>query len=540
MPKLGNIDLYHLPQEDRRLGWILRARAAEHGDRTYMRVGSESYTFAETYNKSRQIACGLRNLGIGSGDYLAMMLPNCAEFVLAWFGASLRNAGFIPINPSYRGFLFDAPLRETGSRGLVIHRDIFDALATIDPNVAARLEWVAVVGGTEGLEIPFGLKAFDFEDLLVSSNEDPEIKGTYRDIHSVMYTSGTTGPSKGVLLSNSQFFSSACVFLRSVSLTIDDVVFTPLPLFHGLASRLGVLPAMMVGAEIVIGSRFSGSKFWQQVTEAGATVGQTIFSIPPILKSQPPGAYDQAHRLRCMFNSHHDQEFEERFNVRLVEAYGMTETGLCIFSEYPERQQGSSGRIHEDFEVQLVDEFDNPVPPGDLGEIVLRPKKPFMVMQGYLHKPEATVEAWRNLWFHTGDIAKQDANGYFYFMDRMKDRIRRRGENVSSWDVENFVNDHPAISECVALPHPAPGGEDDIRLVVVLKDGAVLGAEELSEWLKSRMPRFMLPRYTEFTAELPRNPTSKVEKYALIKDGLAPDVWDREAVESVRLSGRNT
>lgn len=523
------IDISRLPQPERTLGWILRARAEVEGDRVYMRVGARTFSFRETERTARAIARGLADRDIGSGDYLAMMLPNCAEFVLTWYGAALRNCAIVPINPQYRGFLFDAPLRETKTRGLVVHRDLVESLATLDPAVAAKLEWVAVVGGAQGLDAPHGLELIDFDALVREGEDDPELPATYRDIHSVMYTSGTTGPSKGVLLSNSQFFSSACVFLRAVGLTREDILFTPLPLFHGLASRLGVLPALMVGAEIVIAERFSGSQFWRQATEANATVGHTIFSIPPVLKAQPPGEWDRRHRMRCMYNAHHDPEFEERFNLRLVEAYGMTETGLCIFTDYPDRREGSSGRVHEDFEAQLVDEYDNPVPDGANGEIVLRPRKPFMTMQGYLDKPADTVEAWRNLWFHTGDIARRDADGYFYFVDRKKERIRRRGENVSSWDVENFVNEHPAVAESVALPHPAPGGEDDIRVVAVLKEGASLDAQTLCAWLEARMPKFMLPRYVEFMTTLPRNPTSKVEKYKLVAQGLGPGAWDREA-----------
>lgn len=531
-PRIGDIDLYRLPLERRTLGWILRHRAEADGERTYMRVGDGAYSFAETERLSRELARGLAARGIGLGDFVAMMLPNSAAFVLAWYASVLRGAAMVPINPQYRGFILDAPLRETKARGIVIDRSLVPALETLDPEVAAQLEWVAVVGGVEGVEVPSGVRAFDFDELFVSGGDDPELPATYREVHSVMYTSGTTGPSKGVLLSNAQFFSSACVFLRAVALTHEDVLFTPLPLFHGLASRLGVLPAMMVGAQVVIGERFSGSRFFRQAAEANATVGHTIFSIPPVLKAQPPGPYDRGHRMRCMYNAHHDPEFEARFGVRLVEAYGMTETGLCVFTDYPERREGAAGRIHEDFEVRLVDAYDNPVPAGEAGEIVLRPRKPWITMQGYLDKPADTVAAWRNLWLHTGDIARCDEDGFFYFLDRVKDRIRRRGENVSSWDVENFVGAHPAVAECVALPHPAPGGEDDIRVVVALKSGESLAAAELAAWLEPRMPRFMQPRYIEFVDALPRNPTSKVEKYKLVQAGLGPSTWDREAAGS--------
>jgi crotonobetaine/carnitine-CoA ligase len=440
----------------------------------------------------------------------------------------------VPINPQYRDFMLAAPLQETRTRGIIIHRDLLPALETLDAGDRRKLEWIAVVGGTRDLDpFSFSEKIVDFADLLVEDGDDPVEPATYHDIHSVMYTSGTTGPSKGVLISNAQFFSSACVFLRSVGLTREDVLFTSLPLFHGLASRLGVLPAMMVGAHVVVGERFSASRFFQDAAECGATVGHTLFTIPPILKAQPPSRYDRGHRMTRMYNAHYDPEFEERFGVHLAEAYGLTETGLVMFTDYPERKPGSTGRIHEDFEVQLVDENDMPVPLGQPGEIVLRSKRPYLMMQGYLDKPADTVRAWRNLWFHTGDIAKQDEEGYFYFLDRVKERIRRRGENISSWDVEHFVTSHPGVAEAAAVAYPASAGEDEVRVVVVLKPGASLTASQLYAWLEERMPRFMLPRYIEFASKLPRSPTAKVEKYKLVTDGLGPGAWDRDAREAV-------
>ena len=523
-------DIYHLPFEERSLGPILRARAESEGDRPYLSVGDRTWSFREADAEARAIARGLAARGVGRADHVALLLPNCAEFVFGWYGACIRGAAMVPINPQYRGFMLDAPLRETGARGIVVHHSLVESLHSMAPEVFDQLEWIAVVGGTSGVELPPGnAELISYEALRLFDGPDPDIACDYRDIHSVMYTSGTTGPSKGVMIPNGQFFASACVFLRAVALSRDDVLFTPLPLFHGLASRLGVLPAMMVGAHVVVGERFSASRFWHQAAECGATVGHTIFTIPPILKAQPPSPQDRAHGIRCMYNAHHDPEFEERFGVRLVEAYGMTETGLIVYTDYPDRREGAAGRLHEDWEARIVDENDFPVPAGEVGEIVVRPRLPFIMMQGYLDKPEDTLRVCRNLWFHTGDMARVDADGYFFFVDRKKDRIRRRGENISSWDVENFVGAHPEVAECVALPHPAEAGEDDVRVVVVFKEGARTTASTLADWLETRMPAFMLPRYIEEMAELPRNPTSKVEKYKLVEQGLGPSTHDRES-----------
>src|SRR5690606_9712799 len=245
-------EMYELPLEKRTLGPILAERAESEGDRPYLTFQGKTWSFAGTYERVVALARGLAARGIGKGDYLAIMLPNCAEFVFAWYAACLRGAAMVPINPQYRGFLLDAPLRETKTRGIVIHRDLVEALGTVDPDIYAGVEWVAIVGGKEGVVLPRGRAALvDFDELIEETGPHPEVACDFRDIHSVMYTSGTTGPSKGVLLSNGHFFSSACVFLRAVALTRDDILFTPLPLFHGLASRLGVLPAMMVGAHVV-------------------------------------------------------------------------------------------------------------------------------------------------------------------------------------------------------------------------------------------------------------------------------------------------
>lgn len=529
-PTFDGVDIYKLPIERRTLAPFLAWRERHDGDRPYMTFGARTWTFGEAIGEVRNVARGLARLGIGHGDYLAMMLPNVPEFVLAWYAAVLRGAAFVPINPQYRGFLLDAPLRETRTKGIVIHAELFEALATLDPHVAKGLEWIAVVGPMQGLKPPLPhQRLIPFAELSVASGHDPVVEASYKDIHSVMYTSGTTGPSKGVLISNAQFFSSACVFLRSVAMTRDDVLFTPLPLFHGLASRLGVFPAMMVGAHVVVAERFSAARFFPDAAACGATIGHTIFPLPPVIKAQPPAATDRNHKMRVMYNAHSDPEFEARFGVELIEAFGLTETGLVMFTDYPERRANSTGRIHEDFEVALVDDNDMPVPIGQPGEIILRPKKPWIMMQGYLDKPADTIRAWRNLWFHTGDIARRDADGFFYFVDRVKERIRRRGENISSWDVENYVGAHPAILECAAVGYPAPGGDDDVRVLVVLKPGEALTAPELIDWLTPRMPKFMLPRYVEVVPTLPRNPTGKIEKYKLAADGLGPKAYDREA-----------
>ncbi|HSW18244.1 MAG TPA: AMP-binding protein, partial [Ramlibacter sp.] len=290
----------------------------------------------------------------------------------------------------------------------------------------------------------------------------------------------------------------------------------------------GVMPALLVGAHVVVAEKFSASRYWQEAAACGATVAQTLPPMTAMLKALPPGVHDRQHSVTRMYNSRADEEFEARFGVRLVEAYGMTEIGLPIYSGYPERRQGAAGKIHPDWEMAIVDDADQPVAPGTPGELVFRPRQPWLMMQGYVGRPDATLEALRNLWFHSGDIGRQDDDGWVFFIDRRKERIRRLGENISSFDVESLVCAHPDVRECAALAHPAALGEDDVRIVVVTAQESNLTAAALYDWMTGVMPRYMLPRYIEFTQALPRTATNKIEKLKLKEAGLSPEVWDRE------------
>lgn len=523
------MDMHNLPLEQRVLGPILAERARTEGDRPYMTVAGRTWSFRHTDQDARSLARGLAGLGVRKPERVAMLLPNSAEFVLSWYACCLLGAPFVPINPAYAGEMLDYILRDSGTRGLIVDRTLLPQLATVPATTLEALGWVAVAGGTAGLDLPAGPGRYlDLGELILTEGADPEVPCSFQDVQSVMYTSGTTGPSKGVILPNGHFFSSTCTFLRALGLNRDDVLFTPLPLFHGLASRLGVLPALMVGAHVMIAEKFSATQFWRQVTECGATVGHTIFTIPPILKAQPPSEWDRAHSLRAMYNANADESFEERFNVRLVEAYGLTETGLTIYTHWPDRREGSCGRAHEDWDIRLLDEQGLEVEPGGTGELVGRPKLPSIMMDGYLNKPEETLRTVKDLWFRTGDYARQDEDGYFYFTGRKKERIRRRGENISGFEIERIVGMHADIAEVAAIPHPAEAGEDDVRCVIILRPGATLTPHALMDWLQPRMPYFMLPRYVEFTADMPRTPSHKVEKYKLVSAGLSADAWDRE------------
>lgn len=527
-------DIHRLPLERRVLGPILRARAEREGERVYMRFGERAWSFAATERSARNVARALKDAGLLKGERVGLFLPNLPEFILCWFGCNLVGGATVPINPSYTAHLLEYVLGDSDVRGLVTTPALLEVVATLPPERLVKLRFIILAGGESGVQVGASApRTLGFDAIAAGDGRglpDPEMALDFRDLHSIMYTSGTTGPSKGAMVPNGHYFSASCTFLRAVDLQRDDILFTPLPLFHGVASRLGALPAYMVGAEYVLAPRFSATQFWRQVTECRATVAHTIFTLPVMLKAQPPGEHDRAHRVRVMYNSGHDAEFESRFGVRLIEAYGLTEVGLSHYTPFAERRAGSCGKTHEDWESRLVDELGREVPVGEVGHMLLRPRLPSIMMDGYVNKPLETLRMFKDLWLQSGDYLRRDADGYHYFVSRARERIRRRGENISPSEIEAIVGSHPAVADCAALAHPAREGEDDVRVVVVCKPDQPLAAVTLMDWLQERTPHFMMPRYIEFhPTALPRNPAGKVEKYKLLDAGLAADAWDREA-----------
>ncbi len=528
-----DIDAIHeLPLQHRVLGPILRARADRDPERVYIRFGASHWTFKQTDDIVRDAARGFMGLGLSKGERVGLFMPNHPGFIFAWYATNLAGGVTVPINPSFTASLLQYILEDSDVRGLVTTAALLPVVAALSAERREQLRFVVLVDEVDSAVDACIPSVLAFAELIKSGKAlggPSEVPLDFTDVHSIMYTSGTTGPSKGAIVPNGHYFGSSCTFLRAVNLTRDDVLYTPLPLFHGLASRLGALPALMVGAEYVLAPHFSVTRFWQDVTECKASVAHTIFTLPAMLKGRPPGPYDKAHRLRAMYNGNYDQEFEVRFNVRVCEAYGLTEVGLTHYTRFAqERRPGSCGKTHEDWEARVVDSQGLEVQVNQIGEIVVRPRLPSIMMNGYVNKSDETVRVSRDLWFHTGDFGRCDSDGFFYFISRHKDRIRRRGENVSPMEVEAILCRHPDIADCAAIGFPAREGEDDIRVVLVAKTDQPPSPHAVMDWLAGRMPNFMMPRYIEFALSLPRNPVGKVEKYKLLDAGLAHDVWDRE------------
>lgn len=504
--------------------------------RTYLSFLDESWTYEAFLRESQALAHGLKAMGVKPQARVVILMANRSEFMVAYWALAFLNAVLVPVNTALHGEGLAYMFRDSGAAVALVDGELLPFLKLLTLPQTGQDIYLESVIALDTVTAPAawlpGMRTARYRDLVDANYDKPVLceAASFEDLHMVSYTSGTTGPSKGVMIPYAQSIQTSLTCIDAVGIREDDIVFAPLPLFHGMSRTMGTIPAMLLGAHAHIAPRFSGSTFWKTIGDVKATVAVTIFTIPPTLKNQPPSSLDRDHKLRVMFNAHHDAEFEERFNTKIVEAHGMTEVGLTVYSPYPERREGSAGRAAPDWDVQIVDEFDRPLPAGETGEMVLRPKKSFIMMKGYLNKAEQTTAAWRNLWFHTGDFMRADKDGFIYFAGRKKERIRRRGENISAFDIETCVEQHPDVVESAVVAHPAADGEDDVRLVVVLSASSTLSKQELATWLDALLPKFMLPRFIEFAGELPKTGSGKLEKYRIMENALDADCWDREAV----------
>ncbi|UTE73733.1 ATP-dependent acyl-CoA ligase [Rossellomorea marisflavi] len=513
------------------VGELLTERANEHPDKTFLKFYEEHYTYGEVDAISNKVANSLRSLGIIKGDKVAMLMDNSKEFVFSAFGILKCGAVEVPINTAHKKQLLHYQLNQSDAKFIIVGHEYMEEVAHVFEDLD-QMKRIILVGSTD--QYPH-LPITPFSELLEGSERPVEVLLDYTDIQSIMFTSGTTGPSKGVLVTHRHCLLIATDWLKVNAFTKEDSLYTPLPLFHTIAHQLGLISALVAGASISIVKKFSASRFWDDVKHFNATVGHVIFAMIPILLNQPPSKNDKNHQLRSVYigPSALSDRFEERFGVKVVEVYGASETAFLTSFEYGKFKAGSCGRANENYDLRLVDDRDNEVPVGQVGEFIVRSKEPYTLSQGYYNMPEETVQAFRNLWFHTGDLGYRDEEGYYYFVDRKKDAIRRRGENISSFEVESIVNSHPAVLESAAIAVPSELSEDEVKIVVVLKEGVQLSHEDFHQYCVENMAKFMVPRYIEFVNEMPKTATGKIQKVHLRqsgKEGLTQGTRDLDGV----------
>ena len=354
------------------------------------------------------------------------------------------------------------------------------------------------------------------------------------DALAILYTSGTTGPAKGVQCPHAQYVWWGLNSARILGLSGDDVLATSLPLFHINALNT-FAQALVAGCRVAYEARFSASGFWSAMAAAQASVVYLLGAMVPMLLAQPAGAAERAHRVRIGLGpgvpAPAARAFLERSGVPLIDGYGSTETNFVIAGALDAPRPGAMGWLQPGFQARVVDAEDVELPAGEAGELVLRADAPFAFASGYFGRPERTLEAWRNLWFHTGDRVVRDADGAFRFIDRIKDSIRRRGENISSWEVEQVLLGHPAVAEAAVYPVRSELAEDEVMAALLAHPGARLDPAELCRYCATRLPRFALPRFIDVVAELPRTENGKVQKYRLSQRGVTAGTWDRTRIQ---------
>jgi crotonobetaine/carnitine-CoA ligase len=525
-------------------GWVVGTVLARQGtalhDKPFVQFEDQPpYTFGAMDESANRIAHALASLGVQRGDRVLVMVPNSVEFLQAWFGITRLGAVFVPINTAYKGAFLEHVINNAAGRLMLIDRQYIPLLQAIETRLP-QLDTVVIVDtATAEATLPTfqRLHALAFHQLLQAPATSVHVPVSYRDIGAIMYTSGTTGPSKGVLMPHAHLYLFGHNKIAAIRLTPDDVYYCCMPLFHANALFMQVYSSLIVGCKVVLARSFSASRWLDDIRRSQATVTNTLGVMTEFIYRQPPRPEDRDHRLRVIVAvpvaPEWGEDFQKRFGTKLLEGYGMTEVNIPLYMPYDEglRSRSCGKMLDRWFDMTIVDpDTDEELPPRTVGEMVVRPREPWCFMAGYNGMPEKTVEAWRNFWFHTGDAGMYDEEGYFYFVDRIKDAIRRRGENISSYEVEQVLNNHEAVAESavVAVKSAIAGGEDEVKAYIVLKPRAQVAVEALLDYCQERMPYFAVPRYIEFVSELPKTPTGKVQKHRLREAGITAHTWDRD------------
>lgn len=501
-------------------------------DRTSLDCLGVTASYAALEADSNRLANGLAALGIGKGDTVSMLLDNSYDGIALFHAIAKLGAVAAPVNTGLRGDFLRHQLADTGASVLIAeaeHVTLLQAIAGELPRVPTL-----VVRG-EALETaPF--PALTLDDLRHPNAIRPKVEVAPGDLAMLIYTSGTTGPSKGCMISHNYLCNMGKLVAWAFELGEDDVLWTPLPMFHANALNNVLVAAPLAGARVALSGRFSLSGFWPDVERTGATMVSVIGSMIPLIA----GAPDNDSQHRCFgqvrvakgapFSEALKHVWRERFGVGLAGSpgFGMTEANMITCGRITEPMPaGTCGRRFEDFDVHIVDDEGRLCPPGVAGEIEARPRRPDIMFQGYWRRPEATLAVHRDLWFRTGDMGRMDADGYLSFVDRRKDYLRRGGENISSFEMESAFRRHPALEDVAVHAVPSELSEDEVKVTAVLRDGAVLTEAELFLWAGDRVPRHAVPRFIEFRAALPRTATGRVQKFQLREEGVTDATWDR-------------
>ncbi|SNB80170.1 crotonobetaine/carnitine-CoA ligase [Pseudomonas sp. URIL14HWK12:I8] len=509
---------------------LLSKRIERSPDTALFSDRSCTWTAVELVDVIATRAAVLAEYGIQRGDRVGLMCGNRAEFLEVLLACGWLGAVAVPINTACRGMQLSHILANSGARLLVCDDVNLDVLASLDyTSLAVETVWV-VSPQSEPLAV--------WQDRIQVQSMPPRSASKAApavledgDPLVILYTSGTSGLSKGVICPHAQFFWWGMNTGGDLQVVPGDVLYTCLPLFHTNALN-AFFQALLHDAQLVVDKRFSASGFYQALAQTGATVTYLLGAMVPILLSRPQHGQEHLHSVRVALAPGVPEQFHapfiQRTGIGLIDGYGATETNAVIGGPLAMQRPGCMGRLAKGFSARVVDSQDRPVADGEPGELVLRAEQPFAFACGYFGMPEKTVEAWRNLWYHTGDRVVRDSDGYFRFVDRLKDSIRRRGENISSFEVEQVLSSHPAVELAAVYAVKSELAEDEVMAAIVVKEGARLDPLELTQYCESRLAYFAVPRYLDFVVELPKTENGKVQKYKLRALGVTATTWDLE------------
>lgn len=516
---------------------VLADKAARNGDKTFLRFlgDGRSWTYRELDLSSNRIANALLARGIGHGAHVAVLMENSPEQMLLYFALGKVGAVAVPVNTSARGKLLGYFLDHSDSVAVVADSEFAGRVADALGN-APRVRQCFVLGDAALLPPDAGAVHFtDWRELEGGEGSPPEAAVRFSDLAMLAYTSGTTGPSKANMLAQATVVQFAMTTAESHGYRFSDIVYVCLPINHSNA-WFCLWAALMADASVVLSRRFSVSRYWEEVADSGATLTNLLGSMSNMLWSQPPRPEVESRlALRACIAvpvPTFALEWERRFRTRVVSSYGLTDyVNAAVYTLLdPPSKLGSAGRPRSGIEMRVVDEDDLDVPPGEVGELLLRSNNPWGASQGYYKMPEATVAATRNLWWHTGDKARIDEDGFLWFADRKKDALRRRGENISAHEVESVIQEHPAVAEAAVYAVKSEMSEDEVGVSVQLKPGHVLAEADLIAHCVANMAHYMVPRFVRFVDAFPRTESQKVRKADLraFAEEHPEELWDRE------------
>jgi carnitine-CoA ligase len=518
---------------------LLEQRLDLDADGEYLDVCAVKLSARDVSQSGNRVANALIDLGVQPGDRVATLIENSAEAVLAWWGTILAGAISVPVNTAYKGEYLRHQLHDAGAKVLIVD----SSLASRAAQIAEKLDHLShvILIGEPSADIPKRVVGWD--EVLGADASTPLITPSPADLATFVYTGGTTGPSKGCMLSHNYHAALTAQVGTCWERTAEDVLWTPLPLFHFNAITTAVVGPLLSGGRAAIYRRFSVSAFWREINRTGATITSTLGTMAYLLAhdsdrpEMPRSGMPEANTSLRMIGAapmpvEVDAVIRERFGVTTFSgAYGVTEASLISWQPPGVINRPNAAGVTNDtyFDVRIFDDDDNEVARNISGEIVIRPKHSHVMFEGYWGRPDATVSTSRNWWYHTGDIGRVDEDGYLYFVDRKADYLRRRGENISSFEVERILMGHGDLADVAVYAVPSELTEDDLKVAAILKESSELTEAELFTWCIDELPYFALPRYIEFRSDLPRSPVGRILKRELRDEPLAPGGFDAES-----------